>query len=145
MKDAIKRLFDVFLICHFIISMIIAICGLIAGQDHELSYSDMFDPALLAFLCTLPTFLTMRTERLTISQLVMRKIVQLVIIEGIVVSLLYLGNYGLQNVKETFIVTTAVFVAYLVVSIIDWISGYIEAQELNRKLAQMKTARKDFK
>ena len=137
MKDTIKRMFEIFLICHFLISMMIGICGLVTKQNHVLDYVDMFDPAIMALLCTLPTLLTIRTGKLTMAQLILRKIFQILMVEGIVLSLLYFGAYGLHNVGELIIIATAVLLVFVGVSVIDWISGYIEAEDLNRRLAQM--------
>ena len=137
MKETIKRLFEIFLICHFLISMITGICGSIMGQNHVLEYSDMFDAALMALLCTLPTLLTIRAEKLTMAQLVLRKFFQILVVEGIVLSMLYFGAYGLHSVREFIIVAIAVLLAFVGVSVIDWIIGYLEAEELNRRLAQM--------
>lgn len=145
MKDVAKRLFEVFLICHFLISMIIGICGMVMGQDHVLEYSDMFDPAIMALFCTLPTLLTIRSEKLTMAQLILRKILQILIVEGIALSMLYFGAYGIHNAGELMLIATAVLLAFVGVSVVDWVSGYMEAEELNRRLAQMQHGRKEMK
>lgn len=144
MKETMKRLFEVFLICHFLISMMIGGCGLILGKDHVLGYADMFNPAIMALLCTFPTLLTIRSEKLTMAQLVLRKFFQVIIIEGIILSM-HLGADGIHNAKELIVVAASVLLVFIGVLVIDWASGYMEAEELNRRLVQMQNARKETK
>ena len=87
MKETMKKLIKVFLICHFLISVAIGACGMLLGPDTRLGYRDMFVPALMAFLCTLPTLLTLQPEKLTIKQIVRRKILQVLTVEAIVLSM----------------------------------------------------------
>lgn len=138
MKDTLKRLFEIFLVCHFLITMVIGICGLFMGKDHILEYEAMFEPSIMALLCTLPALLTIRSEKLTMTQLVIRKILQVLIVEVIVLSMVYFGDYGTENIGEIIILVVAVFFVFVGVSVIDWIRGYMEAEELNRRLVQMR-------
>lgn len=54
MKETMKKLMEVFLSCQFLISMAIGICGLVLEPDGVLGYKIMFQPAVMAFFCTLP-------------------------------------------------------------------------------------------
>lgn len=137
MKEIMKRLLEVFLICHFMISMGIGISGSIMEPGAALKYEDLFEPAIMALLCTLPTLLTIHTDGLSMKQLVLRKIIQVLIVEGIVLSLIHFGTSGLHSVVEILIVFSAVLFVFAGVSLIDWASGYMEAKELNRMLVQM--------
>lgn len=137
MKEAIKRLMETFLICHFLISMAVGISGTIMDPDYVLNYNDLFVPAIMALICTLTTLLTLRTDRISLKQLVLRKTAQILIVEGIVLSMTHFGTSGLRNVIEIVVVAVAVILVFVGASVIDWISGYLEAEELNRKLAQM--------
>ena len=137
MKEIIKRLLEVFLICHFVISMGIGIAGSIIKPGIVLTYEDLFEPAVMALLCTIPTLLTIRTDELSIKQLVFRKIIQILIVEGIILSLTYFGTNGLHSVGEFLIVFIAVLLVFAGISLLDWASSYFEAKELNRMLLQM--------
>ena len=142
MKEKIKRLMEVFLICHFLISMAVGICGTVMEPDYLLNYTDLFDPAIMALFCTLPTLLETRINKISTVQFVVRKVIQILIIEGIVLSMIYFGSIGLRNSVEVIVVAVAVLFVYCGVSVIDWISSYLEAEDLNRKLAQMQDREK---
>lgn len=137
MKETMKKLAEVFLICHFLISIAIGICGLILGPDNKLGYADMFVPTLMAFLCTLPTFLTIQPEKLTIKQIVLRKILQILMVEVIVLSMVHFGFHGINSICGAFTVAVFVLLVFAGVSLIDWVKGSIEAEDLNRRLAQL--------
>ena len=137
MKEIMKRLLKVFLICHFVISMGIGIAGSIIKPGIVLTYEDLFEPAIMALLCTVPTLFTIRADELSIKQLMFRKIIQIFIVEGIILSLIYFGTNGLHSVGEFLIVFIAVLFVFAGVSLLNWVSCYFEAKELNRMLLQM--------
>ncbi len=137
MKDSIKKLFRIFLVCHFLISITIAMLGMVFGKEQILEYKDMFYPTIIAFLCTLPAITTIRTERLTMLQVIVRKLIQMIIVEIIVCVIVFYGPEGIPNIRELIAVVLAVLIIFIGVSAFHWISGYMEAKELNRGLAQM--------
>ena len=137
MKETIKKLAEVFLTCHFLISAAIGVCGLLLNPDARLGYEDMFARALMAFLCTLPTLLTVRNERLTLKQIVFRKIVQVLLVEIIVLSMIHFGFNGIDSVGSAVIVAAAVLLVFAGVSLADWARGYMDAEDLNRRLAEL--------
>lgn len=137
MKDKIKKLIEIFLICHFLISVAIGACGMILGPDTKLGYSDMFVPTLMAFLCTLPTLLTIQPEKLSAKQIVRRKILQVLMVEAIVLSMVHFGFHGINSIGGAFTVTVSVLLVFAGVSLVDWVRGCMEAEELNRRLAKL--------
>ena len=138
MKETMKKLLEVFLTCHFLISAAIGVCGMIlGGTDAKLEYRDMFAPALMAFLCTLPTLLTIQSEKLTEKQILRRKILQVLLVEVIVLSMVHFGFHGINSVGSAFTVAVSVLLVFVGVSLADWARGYVEAEELNRRLAQL--------
>ncbi len=137
MKETIKKLTEVFLTCHFLIAVAIGVCGLVLEPDAALGYEDMFAPAMMAFLCTLPTLLTLRTEKLTMKQIVGRKILQVLMVEVIVLSMIHFGFDGIDSVGSAIIVATAVLLVFVGASLADWARGCMDAEDLNRRLARL--------
>lgn len=137
MKATMKKLFEIFLICHFLISMAIGACGMMLGPDTKLGYADLFAPTAMAFLCTLPTLLTIQPEELTAKQIVRRKILQVLMVEAIVLSMIHFGFHGINSIGGAFTVTVSVLLVFVGVSLIDWAKGCMEAEELNRRLARL--------
>ncbi len=137
MKETFKKLTGVFLTCHFLISVAIGACGMLLGPDTKLGYGDMFVPALMALLCTMPTLLTIQPERLTIKQIVFRKILQVLMVEAIVLSMVHFGFHGIDGIGSACIVAGFVLLVFVGVSLVDWAWGCVEADDLNRRLAKL--------
>lgn len=137
MKETMKKLIEVFLICHFLINLAIGVCGMLLGPDTKLGYGDLFVPSLMAFLCTLPTLLTIQPEKLTVKQIVLRKILQVLMVEAIVLSMIHFGFHGINSIGGAFTVVVSVLLVFAGVSLVDWARGCMEAEDLNRRLAQL--------
>lgn len=110
---------------------------MILSPGTSLSYADLLSPSLLAFLCTLPTLLTIRVDRLNTTQLVIRKILQILLIEAIVLTMVNFGFHGINSIGGTLTVAFFVLLVFAGVSLIDWVKSCLEAEELNRRLIQM--------
>lgn len=137
MKATIKKLMEVFLTCQFLISMAIGICGLVLEPDGVLSYKIMFQPSVMAFFCTLPALLTMRADRLTAKQIMVRKVEQFLLEEVIVLSMMHFYFHKFSSIGAAFTVAVSVLLVFVGVYLIDWVRGCMEAEELNRRLAQL--------
>lgn len=137
MKETMKKLMEVFLSCQFLISMAIGICGLVLEPDGVLGYKIMFQPAVMAFFCTLPALLTIQADRLTAKQIMVRKVVQFLLEEVIVLSMMHFGFHRFSSIGAAFTVAVSVLLVFAGVYLIDWVRGCMEAEELNRRLAQL--------
>ncbi len=137
MKETIKKLMEVFLSCQFLISMAIGICGLVLEPNGVLGYKIMFQPEVMAFFCTLPALLTIWADRLTAKQIMVRKAVQFLLEEVIVLSMMHFGFHRFSSIGAAFTVAVSVLLVFAGVYLIDWVRGCMEAEELNRRLAQL--------
>jgi hypothetical protein len=140
MKKYIKYFFEAFPITYFGVSLAYAITGLIAGGDHVLTYAHIFYPMALAAACTFPTMLVCDTEKLSAKQLLWRRVIQLVLIEGIVLSTVYFAapENSPVSLGELILVGCFVIIIYVLVRYVLWFTAYLEAEDLNRKLKALK-------
>ncbi len=140
MKKYIKCYFEVFPIMYFGVSLAYAITGLIAGGNHVLSYAHTFYPMVLAAVCTFPALLTCETENLSAKQLLCRRILQLILAEGIVLSTVY--NAAPEDdpvlIQDLLLLAFFVLLVYILVRFVLWLTAYLDAEELNRKLKSIK-------
>lgn len=137
MKEILKKLMEVFLSLYFLIAMAFGICGLILEPEGVLRYSVMFAPAAMALMCTLPALLTLHAERLTARQIAARKVLQLLLEEGIVLSMMHFGFHRFSSIGAALTVAVSVLLVFAGVYLIDWVHGCMEAEELNRRLEKM--------
>lgn len=67
-----------------------AIVGQYLEPDAHLTYHSMWGSVIMAFLCILPSFLLHSTKDLSIRQVMTRRVIQVLMIEGIVLGFLYI-------------------------------------------------------
>ncbi|MBP3412176.1 MAG: hypothetical protein J6K89_02860 [Oscillospiraceae bacterium] len=137
MKDNVKRYLETFLTAHVLISLVIGISGLLVGREHELQYWEMFTPTVLALVCALPVLLTFHPERLSITQLIRRRILQIIIGEVMILTFVATGRHGIHTWAQLIVVALTVPVVVAGLCFFDWLLNYLEARELNRCLKEM--------
>ena len=137
MREFCYNLVRIFLFCHFFISLAMGINGLMLSPESKLGYEALFAPAIVAFLGTLPSFVMYSKKELSVGQTIVRKIIQLALIEIIVLSVLHF--YGpLNDTVSAVVVGVTIFAVFVVVHFANWIRGWNDAKALNRKLEEIK-------
>lgn len=140
MKKYIKRYFELYPIVYLAVSLAYAISGMIGGSDHVLRYASLFYPMAIAAACTVPILLVRDPEKASAKQLLCRRIVRLLLIEGTVLSTV---RYSMPenltpSIGELALVGFFVLLGYLLVRFVLWLNAYLEAEDLNRKLKALK-------
>ena len=137
MKEVMKSLMEVFLTCNFLICMAFGTCGLILDPDGVLNYKAMFAPVVMALFCSLPALLTVHVDHLTAKQIMARKVLQFILEEVIVMSMMHFGFHRFSSIAAALTVAVSVLLVFVGVYLIDWVRGCMEAEKLNRCLEQL--------
>ena len=59
------------------------------------------------------------------------------LMEAIVLSMVHFGFHGFNSIGSAFTVAVSVLLVFAAVSLADWARGCMEAEDLNRRLAQL--------
>lgn len=94
-------------------------------------------PVIMAFLCILPSFLLHSTKDVSIRQVMIRRVFQVLMIEGIVLGFLYIV-VPMRDIKTALVVAASVVIVYGVICMVDWVQGCMDAEAMNRRLEQLK-------
>jgi len=137
MHEFLIKQFRVFLLCHLFITVDTVIIGQMLDPSAHLTYRSMCGPLILAAFCVLPSFIMYCKEELSIRQIIIRRLLQVILIEAIVLIFLHLMD-SIKNLGATVIVAVSVLIVYGLVWAVDWIFGWMEAKTLNRYLKQLK-------
>lgn len=137
MRETVVRYFRIFLITHLFIAINTAIVGQYLEPDAHLTYHSMWGPVIMAFLCILPSFLLHSTKDLSIRQVMIRRVIQVLMIEGIVLGFLYIV-VPMRDIKTALVVAASVVIVYGVICVVDWVQGCMDAEAMNRRLEQLK-------
>lgn len=122
----------------FLVTMILlaqVILGNAIEPDRVLYYKDFMGTFLMAGLCMLPTVVLYSKKELSFQQMIIRHIIQLVLIEGIMLTLAIMGIEPSQQ-KFLSVILIAVITAmiYALAILIMWYRQNIEAKKLTKLL-----------
>lgn len=136
MREFIRRQIRSFMISHVLITIVVGVTGMLLSPDTQLGYWAYFIPLLYAVLCVLPGFIMYSKKELTIRQVMVRKVLQLVLIEGIILGLLAVFG-SLESIKVVVTIMISVVIVYVTVNLIEWISEVRDTTMMNQMLTHM--------
>ncbi|MDD6193627.1 MAG: hypothetical protein PUB19_01865 [Lachnospiraceae bacterium] len=136
-KDFLKQLITSFFVVVTLVSIAIAILGCVFRPEQRFGYEAFFAPVLYGLLSMIPVAIMYSKKELTVKQLYIRKVLQLFSIEVI----LYLGGYGIENIKtasksQTVAFGISIVIVYVLADVISGIINANDAKKLTKMLQQ---------
>ena len=128
---------------YFIVVTLVVVCMLVLGTvfqpNQTFGYDVFFSPLLYGLLGVLPMIITYSKKELSIRQTLVRKGLQLLALEGVLM-LLGFGSNGLSKDEMPLIGAFAisVFVIFVLVHLISYFLDCGQAARLNRELELLK-------
>ena len=122
-----------FCICTTCITLLQGIMGLLFFRDVRVDYGAFFSPPIFGVLGVLLGIVTVSKKELTVKQVLIRRILHLLLIEGLVFGL----NYLVGNIFPPIInITLAVGIAFVFVMVylISWLDDRRYANDFNEML-----------
>lgn len=133
LKDFIKKLFWSFLMIQAGINIAIGVIGLLSHTSNSLSPAAFFMPFIYAFFCSLVSLVTYSSKELSTRNLVLRKIIQLVLVEAVVLIITYMVE-ALVSTTMLAAVSVSVFMIFLLINLTDYLLSKAQAEKLTEKL-----------
>lgn len=125
----------------FLVTMILlaqVILGNAIEPDRVLYYKDFVGTFLMAGLCMLPTVVLYSKKELSFQQMIIRHIIQLVLIEGIMLTLAIMGiEPSEQKLLSVVLVMVATAIIYVLAILIMWYHQYLESKKLTQLLSKI--------
>ena len=122
----------------FLVTMILlaqVVLGNIIEPDRTLYYKDFVGTFVMAGLCMLPTVVTCSKKELNLKQMIVRHIIQLVLIEGIMLTLAIIGIApSPQKPLSVVLIVTATAIIYALAIFLMWYRQYLESKKLTEIL-----------
>ena len=121
-----------------LVTMILAVMMVLGTQfmpEVVFGYEGFSAPLKYAFFATLPNLVMYAKKELTVKQFLFRKIIQLLLVEGIVISIavpaesVEVGQTGM-----VVLLAISIFAVYLITHLIDWFQNSVNAKSLTRDL-----------
>lgn len=113
----------------------IAIVGTILDPEAQFGYNELFSPFIYAALGIIPNLLMYSKNELTNKQIILRKVIQLIVIEAEILGVALLRHLLPTERPEAIIVMAiSVLVIYLLVNLITILNSCLSAKELTKDL-----------
>jgi hypothetical protein len=129
----LKNILLNFFISTTCIGAAMAVMGLIFEPDTRFGYGAFLSPLIYGALAILPQLVMYSKKELTVKQVIVRRVVNLILLEMLIVGMIYsLG--AVTNISVLVSVMVSVLVIYLTVNIVRWVSDNNTAKEFNAAL-----------
>lgn len=135
-----KKVLMGFFIATTCIGAAMAILGLLFEPDVRFGYQGLFSPMFYGALTMLPSLVTYSKRELPVREALIRKFLELILIEFIVLLIVYTGG-SLTSVSLAISLALSVCLIYMTVNLVLWISDRKTANAFNDALLKMQQAR----
>ena len=136
-KELFDKMFRTYFVLVTLINVAIFVSGSITQPDSRFGYSVFIMPLLYALAGILPQLVMYSRHELSIKEILLRKLIQLLLIE-LLVNGIILSENALRPEYTTIIKTISICIVlvFILANVISWIMDYTSAQKLTRELAE---------
>ena len=137
LKSILKKCMMDFLMIQAGITFTIGVIGCIKTPSLGVTHYSFFMPFVYAFFCVIPSLVIYSAKELSIKQMLIRKAIQFLLIEFIVISV----SYIIGTLNNTFIciaIILAVIVVYIVVNVFEYLFCKSAADAMTKKIQHIK-------
>ncbi len=134
MQELIKQLVFCFFVITSLVNVAIYVLGSMFMPDAALGYDAFLSPLIFGFFSLFPVLIMYSKRELSVKELVIRKVLQLVLLE----ILLYFVAFGStkQDVRVIIAFEASVAIICVLVNIILWMLNSHQAMELSKELEE---------
>lgn len=136
--DGIRRMLSDYILIQAETALSIGIIGSIFAGEQRISYQYFFLPAILGIICMLPCIITYFKEDMTIRQIIIQRVVELIVLEIAIIAIIYkmVGN-ALSKTGYIAMVFSILFFDILTYAVSYFLEKK-EADSINEKLKQLR-------
>ncbi len=131
-KDFLKMILMSFFIVVTLVNVAMAVLGLLYDANKTFGYEAFFSPIIFGVLGVVPAIVTYSKKELSMKQMVIRKVIQLLVLESLLIG--FVVSNGVVGGKTIISFATSVFLIAVAVHIILWILDNRIAQKLSLDL-----------
>lgn len=141
-KEFMGQVFISFFVVVTCINLGMAFMGMIYAPDTRFGYEALLFPVFYGFLGILPSAVLYSRKELTVKQMLLRKIIQLILIEAIMVGIVFfLGGTDFSTLLPFMIMVLAVCLA---AEGILWLAADKKVRKLNAQLKRFQDRESDI-
>ena len=135
MKEHIKDNLMNFFIIVTLVNIVIFVCGTIMAPDQNLTYEAFLVPIIDGLLGIIPGLVMYSKRELTLKQMIIRELIQLMSIELIILFFTFgLSGFNIEKLGMVFVVAVSVAVVYILVTLIRFFLDSRSAKKMTDDL-----------
>lgn len=136
-KEYGKTMLQDFFVITTFVNIVMFVLGSIYRPGATFSYEILLFPPLYGFLGTIPSWILYSKKELSTRQIVVRKILQVIVLELILVLAIFGGeNLSKENIPVITALAISVFLVYVLVSIVSWLLDVRTAKAVMKELSE---------
>jgi len=136
-KEFLMRRIYLYFVLVTLITVAIMFMGIIFDGERTFGYDSLASPLIFAAFSIMPTFVMYSSKELSIKQVIVRKLIQFVMIEGIVIAIACLSPViDSNNIGILMLLSLIVLVIYILVNAAMWLQNYMLAKKLTEEIIQ---------
>lgn len=140
-KEFIMKIIRTYFTLVTLITVAIFLIGAQLAPDASLSYTAFAIPLIYAACGVLPSVVMYSRKELTVKQFLVRKVIQLGLIETLLFTVIFDNvNELKERTDMVILVTISVFIIYTLVHILDWFQKSLSAKKMTEELMCLQQA-----
>ncbi len=129
---------SLFFMLSTLITIAVSLIGSLFDSTAVLDYGSLLTPVKYAGLCLLPTLVTWSGHELSLRELLVRKALMLVLLEGVIMCIAWTSPViDTGNLQVVLTLGASVLVIFLLVNLFLWLRDSAEARKMNEDLAML--------
>ncbi|MGN1166647.1 MAG: hypothetical protein ACI4S2_09525 [Lachnospiraceae bacterium] len=136
-KEYGKSMLQDFFVITTFVNIVMFVLGSIYRPEVTFSYEILLFPPLYGFLGTIPSWILYSKKELSTRQIVIRKILQVIVLELILILVIFGGeNLCKENIPVITALAISVFLVYVLVNIVSWLLDVRTAKAVMKELSE---------
>ena len=136
-KDRLGEAFRLYFILVTLITILLMVVGMLFDSDRTLSYEAYFSPLFYAFIGVIPVFFFQSDKELSMKQLVMRSIIQILLIEAAILLIVFkVPSIPSDRIEVVISIAVGILIVYILSLVVEYIFELTQAREMNAYLEE---------
>ena len=136
-KERLGEAFRLYFILVTLITILLMVVGMLFDSDRTLSYEAYFSPLFYAFIGVIPVFFFQSDKELSMKQLVMRSIIQILLIEAAILLIVFkVPSIPSDRIEVVISIAVGILIVYILSLVVEYIFELTQAKEMNAYLEE---------
>lgn len=134
-RELISKMFRNFFILVTLIDVVLLICGTLLSPEEQFGYQVFLYPLIYAFAGTLPQVIMYSRHELTVKEVMVRKFIQLLVIELTVNGIIFGENVFQTEYRVLLkVISLSIILVFIMANVLNWVMDSATARRMTREL-----------